>query len=251
MAETPLLYQHKLERMQHRLTIIIPAYNEAATIGQILQRVMSAPLPGGMSRQLIVVDDGSTDGTAEAVNAFAQAQTGEILLLSHRTNRGKGAAIRTALRHTHGNFALIQDADLEYDPRDYQRLLQPLVEGVADVVYGSRFVGGQPHRVLYFWHFLGNRFLTLLSNLLTGLNLTDMETCFKAFRTETLNEMTLRENRFGFEPEVTAKAAAIPKIRFYEVGIAYYGRTYEEGKKVNWKDGLRAVYCIFRYNKWF
>lgn len=230
------------------LSIIIPAYNEARTIHRILGRVRDVELRGGIGKELIVVDDASADGTAAAVLAFVEEYPDLTLrLLRHADNRGKGAALHTGIAAATGAFVLIQDADLEYDPREYNDLLRPILEGNADVVYGSRFMGGKPHRILFFWHSIGNKVLTQLCNAATNLNLTDMETCYKLFRREHLQALDLRERRFGFEPEVTAKIARVPGVRIYEVGISYYGRTYAEGKKINWRDGFRAMYCIFKY----
>lgn len=231
------------------LSIIIPAYNEEKTIGFVLKRVAEVGLPGQLSREIIVVDDGSTDQTESIVRRFNEDHADTtIRYIKQAVNQGKGEALRVGIQCAHGNFIIIQDADLEYDPEEYGHLLQPLLAGRADVVYGSRFMGGRPHRVLYFWHTVGNRFLTLLSNMLTDLNLTDMETCFKVFRSEIIKSIDLNEKRFGFEPEVTAKIARIPGIRIYEVGISYYGRTYQEGKKIGWRDGFRAIFCILKYN---
>ncbi|MCB9282553.1 MAG: glycosyltransferase family 2 protein [Lewinellaceae bacterium] len=235
--------------MAATLSIVIPAYNEAATIGTLLDRVHSVALIHHIGKEIIIVDDCSTDDTAAVVQAFTKANPGvPIRYFRHESNQGKGAALHTGIRHATGDYLIIQDADLEYDPREYNLLLQPMVEGFADVVYGSRFMGGNPHRILFFWHSIGNKFLTALSNTLTNLNLTDMETCYKLFRTPIIQGIPLREKRFGFEPEVTARIARIPGVRIYEVGISYYGRTYEEGKKIGWVDGFRALYCILRYN---
>ncbi|WP_128543547.1 glycosyltransferase family 2 protein [Larkinella soli] len=232
-----------------KLSIVVPAFNEEKTIRLLLDRVSAVSLPSGMDREILVIDDGSTDRTQEVVEGFlAEQPEFSCQYVRHSVNQGKGAALHTGIRRATGDFVVIQDADLEYDPAEYGHLLQPLLAGRADVVYGSRFMGGRPHRVLYFWHTVGNRFLTLLSNMLTDLNLTDMETCYKVFRAEVIKNIHLEEKRFGFEPEVTAKMARVPGIRIYEVGIAYYGRTYQEGKKIGWRDGLRAIYCILKYN---
>lgn len=231
------------------LTIIIPAYNEAKTIHLIISKVLAVSLQGGLSKEILVIDDYSSDGTFEEVNRYISAHdVSEIRVIRHSHNMGKGAAIHTGIAEAKGDFVIIQDADLEYDPEEYNLLLKPMLHGVADVVYGSRFLGGKAHRILFFWHSIGNKFLTFLSNMATNLNLTDMETCYKLFRREVIQSLTLREKRFGFEPEVTAKVAKIPGIRIYEVGISYYGRTFEEGKKIGWRDGFRAIYCIIRYN---
>ena len=223
-----------------KLSIVIPVYNEAATIAQIIERVRRVDV----DKEIIVVDDCSTDGTRDVLRALPAAP--DLVRLYHDVNRGKGAALRTGFTNAAGDVVVIQDADLEYDPSEYLKMLAPIADGRADVVYGSRFAGGECHRVLYFWHSLGNRFLTLLSNAFTNLNLTDMETCYKMFRREIIQSIVLEENRFGFEPEVTAKIATL-RCRVYEVGISYSGRTYEEGKKIGWRDGVRAVWCIVKY----
>lgn len=230
------------------LSVLIPAYNEAATVEAILTKVAEAKLFPEISLELIIVNDASSDGTEQRVAHWISANPQvRARLVSHPKNRGKGAAIRTGIETATGDFIIVQDADLEYDPNEFTILLNPILQGHADVVYGSRFMGGKPHRVLFFWHTIGNKFLTFLSNMFSNLNLTDMETCYKMFRAEKLKMVSLQENRFGFEPEVTAKIARIPGIRIYEVGISYYGRTYAEGKKINWKDGFRAIWCILKY----
>ncbi|MBE0591799.1 MAG: glycosyltransferase family 2 protein [Gemmatimonadales bacterium] len=226
------------------VSIVIPVYNEESTLAQLLNAVLGAPLPTGCDRELVVVDDASTDRTAEILEKFGHDSCVRVFRAAQ--NAGKGAALRRGFAEAQGDIVLIQDADLEYDPAEYSKLLQPIVSGKADVVYGSRFSGGETHRVLFFWHYVGNRLLTLLSNMVTDLNLTDMETCYKVFRTEVLRAITLREDRFGFEPEVTAKVARL-HVRVYEVGISYAGRTYQEGKKIGWKDGVRALLCIVKY----
>lgn len=232
-----------------KLSIIIPAYNEGPTILQVLEKILNTKLPEGIQKEIIVVDDASTDDLGSRIAEFQKLQRGpELILHRHEKNQGKGGAIKSGIRLATGDFILIQDADLEYDPSDYNSLLRPVLENRADVVYGTRFMGSKPHRILFFWHTIGNKFLTFLSNLLSNLNLTDMENGFKLFRSSVIKPIVLEENRFGFEPEITAKLARMPGIRFYEVGIAYYGRTYKEGKKINWKDGVKAIYCILKYN---
>ena len=229
------------------LSIVIPVYNERETLEAIVDKVLGVDLsPWNIAKEIIIVDDCSGDGTIELAQKLVQ--DGKIRLIRHEKNQGKGAALQAGFQTARGEVILIQDADLEYNPEEYPKLLKPILEGKADVVFGSRFMGGEPHRVLYFWHYLGNRFLTLLSNMTTNLNLTDMETCYKVFRAEILQSIPLKEKRFGFEPEVTAKVAR-RGCRIYEVGISYTGRTYAEGKKINWKDGLRALYCIFKYSR--
>lgn len=223
------------------LSVVIPVYNEVATVGAVLERVRNC----GIACQVILVDDGSNDGTSGLLAAWRDQP--EVKIIRHDVNRGKGAALRSGFQAAQGDLVLVQDADLEYDPREFRKLLQPILDGKADVVYGSRFIGGDSHRVLYYWHSVGNRVLTLLSNMFTNINLTDMETCYKLFRAGVLKSLRLREQRFGFEPEVTAKVAKIPGIRIYEVGVSYSGRTYAEGKKINWRDGFRAIYCIVKY----
>ena len=234
--------------MIQTLSIVIPAYNEGPTIHRILDKVRAVSLAGGIQKEVIIVNDCSRDNTEEAVLNYRSAHPDlPISYHAHEVNQGKGAALRTGIQRATGDYVIIQDADLEYDPNEYNILLKPVLDGFADVVYGSRFMGGKPHRILFFWHSIGNRWLTTLSNMLTNLNLTDMETCYKLFRRDIIQGIRLEENRFGFEPEVTAKVARVPGVRIYEVGISYYGRTYEEGKKIGWKDGFRAIYCILKY----
>jgi glycosyltransferase involved in cell wall biosynthesis len=234
--------------MPQKLSIVIPAYNEGRTIHFILNKIKQVQLVGGMEKEVIVVDDCSKDNTLESLARWREENPDlTIEVHSHPVNKGKGAALRTGIQQASGDYIIIQDADLEYDPREYNILLTPLVEDFADVVYGSRFAGGRPHRILFFWHTIGNKFLTTLSNMLNNLNLTDMETCYKVFRAPIVKGIELKENRFGFEPEVTAKISKIKGVRIYEVGISYYGRTYEEGKKIGWRDGFRAIYCIIKY----
>ena len=226
-----------------KLSIIIPCYNESATIVSLIEAVKRAPIS---DREIIIVDDGSCDGTRDILSTITDQ---EIRVVFHEKNQGKGAALRTGFQKASGDICIVQDADLEYDPQEYPIVIQPIVDGKADVVFGSRFQSGRPHRVVYFWHRVGNGVLTLMSNFFTDLNLSDMETCYKAFRREVIQSINIRENRFGFEPEVTAKIAKM-NLRIYEVGISYYGRTYDEGKKIGWRDGFRAIYCILKYNLW-
>jgi glycosyltransferase involved in cell wall biosynthesis len=225
-----------------KLSVVIPCYNEAATIEKVIDAVLGAPFP---DKEIIVVDDCSTDGSREILRERIAPKVSRIIY--QPVNQGKGAALRAGIAAATGDIVIIQDADLEYDPQEYPKVIGPILEGKADVVYGSRFIGSDPHRVVYFWHRVGNGFLTLLSNMFTNLNLTDMETCYKAFRREIIQSIEIEENRFGFEPEITAKIAR-KGVRIYEVGISYHGRTYGEGKKINWKDGVRALYCILKYN---
>jgi glycosyltransferase involved in cell wall biosynthesis len=232
-----------------KLSIIIPVYNESRTIHLILNKIKTVKLLNNITKELIIVDDFSTDKTKDTIKEYIRNNPDiDIKYAEHKINKGKGAALHTGITKATGELVIIQDADLEYDPNEYNRLLKPVLDGFADVVYGSRFMGSNPHRILFFWHTLGNSFLTFLSNILTNLNLTDMETCYKLFRRDMIQSIKLKENRFGFEPEVTAKISRIKNIRIYEVGISYYGRTYDEGKKIGWKDGIRAVYCILKYS---
>jgi glycosyltransferase involved in cell wall biosynthesis len=234
-----------------KLSIIVPAFNEEKTIQVILEKLRTVSLIGEMSKEVIVINDCSKDRTEEKVFEYKAAHPElEISYYKHDVNKGKGAALHTGIREAKGDYVVIQDADLEYDPNEFNILLKPILDGFADVVYGSRFMGGRPHRILFFWHSIGNKVLTAISNAFTNLNLTDMETCYKMWRADIIKSVKLVENRFGFEPEVTARIARIPNIRIYEVGISYYGRTYAEGKKINWKDGFRAIYCILKYNIW-
>jgi glycosyltransferase involved in cell wall biosynthesis len=234
-----------------KLSIIIPVYNEANTIHLILDKIREVELDGGLEKEIVMVNDCSKDASVQKITEYVEAHPdANIQLFSHKINKGKGAAIHTGIESATGELIVIQDADLEYDPQEYNDLLKPFLSGVADVVYGSRFMGGNPHRILFFWHTIGNKFLTFISNVFTNLNLTDMETCYKMFDADILKSLYLKEARFGFEPEVTAKIAKVNGIRIYEIGISYYGRTYDEGKKIGWKDGFRALYCILKYNIW-
>jgi len=232
-----------------KLSIVIPAYNEGPTIHRILDRIGEVKLLNNIQKELIIVNDCSKDNTEEAILKYkADHPEMNIVYYKHEVNQGKGAALHTGISKATGDFTVIQDADLEYDPEEFNVLIKPVLRGDADVVFGSRFLGGSSHRILFYWHSIGNKFLTMMSNMFTNLNLTDMETCYKMFKTPIIQGIKLQEKRFGFEPEVTAKIARVPNIRIYEVGISYYGRTYAEGKKINWKDGFRAIWCILKYN---
>jgi glycosyltransferase involved in cell wall biosynthesis len=232
-----------------KLSIVIPVYNEEKTISLILYKIRDVSLINNIEKEIIVVNDFSTDNTGPEIEKFIKANPAvNIRYLQHEVNKGKGAALHTGISVAGGEYLIVQDADFEYDPTEYNDLLKPVLAGFADVVYGSRFAGGNPHRILFFWHTIGNKFLTFLLNMFSNLNLTDMETCYKLFNTKMIQSLKLKEKRFGFEPEVTIKIARIPGIRIYEVGISYYGRTFQEGKKINWKDGMRALFCIIKYN---
>lgn len=234
-----------------KLSVVIPVYNEADTVSALLDEILASDQGEEHTREIILVDDGSTDRSMEIIGEYVKTHPeADIRTYAHERNLGKGAALHTGIKEATGDLIIIQDADLEYDPNEYSIMMQPIIDGRADVVYGSRYMGGNPHRILFFWHTIGNRLLTTMSNLMTNLNLTDIETCYKLFRREILQGLNLKEKRFGFEPEVTAKMSRVPGVRIYEVGISYYGRTYEEGKKINWKDGVRTLYCILKYNIW-
>lgn len=247
----PIASTHSELMNNETLSIVMPAYNEERTIHLILDKVRAVELIGNIKKEIIITNDCSKDDTEGAIQRYMATNPQlNIRYLKHEVNKGKGAALHTGIQHATGQYIIIQDADLEYDPAEYNILLKPILEGHADVVYGSRFMGGRPHRILFFWHSIGNKFLTFISNMFTNLNLTDMETCYKLFRADVLKGLKLKERRFGFEPEVTAKMSRVPGIRIYEVGISYYGRSYAEGKKIGAKDGFRAIYCILKYNLW-
>lgn len=232
-----------------KLSVVIPAYNEGRTIHLILNKIKEVQLLNNITKEIIIVNDCSKDNTQQVIEEYIQSHTNmDIRLYNQDSNQGKGAALHKGISLASGEYLVIQDADLEYDPNEYNILLKPVLDGFADVVFGSRFMGGRPHRILFFWHTIGNKFLTTLSNVFTNLNLSDMETCYKMFDTKVIQSIKLKEKRFGFEPEITAKISRVPNIRIYEVGISYYGRTYEEGKKIGWKDGFRAIWCILKYN---
>jgi glycosyltransferase involved in cell wall biosynthesis len=234
-----------------KLSIVIPCYNEERTVHLILEKVSNVELKAGIQKEIIIVNDCSMDNTKNAIENYFQKNPGiNYTLYNHEVNMGKGAAIHTGISKATGEYLIVQDADLEYDPHEFNLLIQPVLDGFADIVFGSRFMGGNPHRILFFWHSLGNKFLTTFSNAFTNLNLTDMETCYKLFRTDIIQSINLKEKRFGFEPEVTAKISRVKNARIYEVGISYYGRTYDEGKKIGWRDGFRAIWCILKYNIW-
>ncbi len=231
------------------LSIIIPVYNEEKTLVEVLEKVKTVILPNGLSKQIIIVNDGSNDNSKKVAEDYIRSNPGNNIELIHsETNKGKGASVRKGIQKASGEFLIIQDADLEYDPNEYVQLLRPVIDGHADIVYGSRFRGNNPHRILFFWHTMGNKFLTFLSNMFCNLNLTDMETCYKLMNTSIVKKIKLKEDRFGFEPEITTKISKVKNIRIYEVGISYYGRKFREGKKINWKDGIHAIWCIFKYS---
>ncbi len=229
------------------LSVLVPAFNEEKTLEVIIDKIRAVELINGVTKEIIIINDCSSDNTKAIAEKLADRYD-DVVMFSHDVNQGKGAALHTGIKNATGDYLIVQDADLEYDPEEFNLLLQPMLDGFADVVYGTRFYGGRPHRILFFWHTIGNKLLTFISNMFTNVNLSDMETCYKLFKLDILKTLKLKEKRFGFEPEVTAKICRVPKIRIYEVGISYYGRTYEEGKKIGWKDGVRAIYCILKYN---